>query len=356
MTNVLFFFTHINHQGGLILGPSFLGKMAGFTAIVYPLESLIVLDALAVFGCMFYFFLIGVQMDPWVIKRIDRKDITIGISTVLVAMLLSSSASFLLIHNGVQMESDIASSLPPVAMSNSVLAFPVIAHYLTEVRMINSEVGRTALSASLVSNLFSFCIITVSFTSTHRGVEAYGSIQTVVSGIGMALIIIFVIRPIILYALKRCPEGETMKQGFIFMVLVGVLVTGFCSKAVGLNIFYGPLLYGIAIPAGPPLGSALVEKLNLITCWLFLPLYLVKNGLVTDVFSVRSRNFVIVQFVILTACTGKFLGALFSSVYNRVPVMEAIQVGLIMNVQGVIDLCQFKTMKQQLVLFRRTYH
>ncbi|KAI3457812.1 hypothetical protein Pfo_014475 [Paulownia fortunei] len=332
--------------GGLILGPSFLGRVAGFTALVYPFEGLIILDTLAVFGCMIYFFLIGVQMDPWILKKIERKDVCVGISTVSLAMVLSMSGTFILLGGNFPVDREIASSLPAVVTSSSVLGFPVIAHYLTELKMVNSEFGRMTLSSSLISNLFGFCVITATIITKQNGGEMFTSMRTVVAGLGFALVITFIVRPMILWAMRRNPEGEPLKQGFIFMVFVGVLVTGFCSKAVGLHIFFGPLLYGIAIPAGPPLGSALMEKLDLITSWLFMPIYFVKNGLVTDIFSVKLSNYLLVQSIILLACIGKFLGALISSIYSKVPVREAIQIGLVMNVQGVLELGLFKMMKQ----------
>ncbi|KAK6155367.1 hypothetical protein DH2020_009615 [Rehmannia glutinosa] len=332
--------------GGLIIGPSFMGKVAGFTALLYPFKSLVILDTLAVFGYMIYFFLIGVQVDPWVLKRIERKDICIGISTVLLAMVLSLSGSLIVINGNFPIASRISHSLPAVATSSSVLGFPVIAHYLTELKMVNSEFGRMALSSSLISNLFGFCVITAVVTTEQNRSEINKSIQTVIAGIVLALVIAVVVRPILVWAVRRNPEGEPLKQGFIFMVFVGILVTGFCSKAVGLNIFYGPLLYGIAIPAGPPLGSALMDKLDLITSWLFMPLYFVKNGLVTDIFSVDFGHYLLVQSIILLACIGKFFGALISSVLNKVPLRDAIQIGLVMNVQGVLELGMFKMMKQ----------
>ncbi|GFP99002.1 cation/H(+) antiporter 15 [Phtheirospermum japonicum] len=331
--------------GGLVLGPSFFGRAAAFTSLVYPFKGWIILDTLAVFGCMVYLFLMGVQIDPSVLKRIEKKDIYIGLSTVSLALVLSLSGTFVVLAGKFPFASGIASSLPAVATSSSVLSFPVIAHYLTELKMVNSEFGRMALSSSLISNLFGFCVISTLIVTKQHPSEILMGLQSVGAGLGLAGVIIFLIRPIIVWQLRRHPEGETLKQGFIFMVFVGILVSGLCSQAAGFNILYGPLIYGIALPAGPPLGSALMEKLNLLTSWLFMPLYFVKNGLVTDIFSVQFNQYWLVQSIIFLACIGKFLGALISSLYNKVPPRDAIQIGLVMNVQGVLELALFKLMK-----------
>ncbi|CAA0813138.1 Cation/H(+) antiporter 15 [Striga hermonthica] len=330
--------------GGLVLGPSFLGRAAPFTALIFPLNGFIVLDALAIFGGMTYFFLIGVQIDAWVLKRIQKKDICIGISTVVFALLLSFTGAFSI--SKLPHVTPISDSLFIVALSSSVLGFPVIAHYLTELRMVNSEFGRMALSASIISNLFGFCVITAFILTQQNPYEVSARLESVLAGLVITAAVFLIVRPAVQWGLRRNPDGEPLKQGFVFMLFVGFLLSGFISKAVGLHIFFGPMMYGVALPAGPPLGSAMVEKLDLVTSWLFMPLYFVKNGLVTDAFSVGPGRYAVVQSVILLGCAGKFLGAVIASMYNGVGQREAVQVGLVMNVQGVMDLGLFKMMKQ----------
>lgn len=330
--------------GGIILGPSILGRTVGFTEHLFPLKGFIVLDTLAVFGYIFYFFLIGVQIDPWVVKKVERKDVIIGTSTVALALVLSICWSFLTMDK-ISLEQEIATSLPAVATSESVLSFPMIAQYLTELKMANSEFGRLALSCSIASNLFSFCVITLTILTNQQG-EKFMMLKTLSAGVAMTLVIFVVIRPAIMWMLRRQPEGESLREEFIYIVFLGVLAITFASQATGLNILYGPLIYGLALPAGPPLGSALVEKLDLINSWLFMPLYFVKNGLVTDIFSVDLKNYLVVQFIIVVAWTGKFLGALISALYCNIPTKDAVSLGLIMNVQGALELGMYKMMKQ----------
>ncbi|XP_009597115.1 cation/H(+) antiporter 15 isoform X2 [Nicotiana tabacum] len=295
---------------------------------------------------MFYFFLIGVQIDPWILKRVEKKAFIIGVSTVAASIVLSITTSFILLSIEINVEPLVSDSLPVVATMSSVLGFPVIAHYLTELRMVNSDFGRMAMSCSLVSNMFGFLIITITSLSSQPSLEKFIILQNITAGIGFTMVIFFGVRPLIIWGTRRNPPGEPLKQGFICMIFIGVLLSGFCSKALGLHIFYGPLIYGLAIPAGPPLGSALVEKLHFIVSWLFMPIYFVKTGLVTDIFSVKLRNYLLLQSVILVACLGKFLGALISSICNQVSLRDAISIGLVTNVQGVLELGMFKMMKQ----------
>ncbi|XP_057983587.1 cation/H(+) antiporter 15-like [Malania oleifera] len=331
--------------GGIILGPSFLSRSDEFRKILFPARGLVVLDAISAFGYMFYFFLIGVQMDPWILKKVDKKTFSIGMFAVAIPLLLSISLAFLLLQF-ISMDPKVAASLPTVAQVESVLAFPVIAHYLAGLKIINSEFGRMALTSSMVSGVLSFSVITITVLMTQQSHSKFRIFQTIFTGIALAVVIFLVVRPVVVWMIGRNPPGEPLSEEQIYALLVGVLVAGFLSHATGLNIFFGPLVLGMAIPPGPPIGSALVEKLDLMISWMFMPLFFVKAGLVINVFAVELKNFLIVQFVILISCTGKFMGAFLPALFCNMPLRDAVAIGLVMNAQGVLELGLFKMMKK----------
>ncbi|KAF2322912.1 hypothetical protein GH714_032032 [Hevea brasiliensis] len=112
-------------------------------------------------------------------------------------------------------------------------------------------------------------------------------------------------------------------------------------------VSFGPAAKnGYAIDVGPPIGSALVDKLDLLANWIFMPIYLVKNGLVINVFSVKLKNYLIVQSIALISSFGKFLGTFLASSYSNIPLTDAASLGLVMNAQGVLELGMFKMMKK----------
>uniref|UniRef100_A0A2N9IFQ4 Cation/H+ exchanger transmembrane domain-containing protein n=1 Tax=Fagus sylvatica TaxID=28930 RepID=A0A2N9IFQ4_FAGSY len=121
--------------------------------------------------------------------------------------------------------------------------------------------------------------------------------------------------------------GEPLKETYVIVVFVAVLVSGFCCQAAGLNIYYGPFVLGITIPPGPPVGSVITEKLEFITTWIFMPLYFVKNGLLIDIFAVKFQNYLAVQFIALVAAFGKFLAAFMISFYCNMPLRDAMAIG-----------------------------
>uniref|UniRef100_A0A2N9IFN1 Cation/H+ exchanger domain-containing protein n=1 Tax=Fagus sylvatica TaxID=28930 RepID=A0A2N9IFN1_FAGSY len=281
--------------GGMIFGPSFLGRKSWFIRQLFPLRGFILIDIISSFGFMFYFFLIGAQMDPWIIlKKINKKTFVLGFFTVAIPMFLTLTCS-LVIMNATNLEPRIAFSLLVVSQIESVLAFPAIAHFLTELKITSSEFGRIALASSMVSGLFSFSVITISILAYQTTGDNY-----------------------------RMP------------------LTIFTEGAIERNLRGCPVCRGL----GPPVRSVMTEKLNLITTWMFMPLYFVKNGLLIDIFAVKFHNYLAVQSIALIAALGKFLGAFMISFYCNMPLKDAMALGLVMNAQGVIELNMFKMMKK----------
>ena len=175
---------------------------------------------------------------------------------------------------------------------------------------------------------------------------------TIFTSIVVGIVIAFVIRPVVFWMVRRNSQGEPLKETYVVALFVGVLVSGFCCQATGLHIYYGPFVFGVTIPLGPPVGSVMTEKLNLITTWMFMPLYFVKNGLLIDIFAVKFHNYLAVQSIALIATLGKFLGAFMISFYCNMPLRDAMALGLVMKAQGVIELNMFKMMKKIKICIR----
>ncbi|KAG8643914.1 hypothetical protein MANES_11G083200v8 [Manihot esculenta] len=244
-------------------------------------------------------------------------------------------------------DQSIAKSLPSVAQAESVLAFPIVAQFLAELKIINSEFGSIALSSSFVAGLCSFCMRTTIVLLQQSAGDNYAALQTLINGVVLIVLIVFVLKPTTLWMIKQNTEGVPFKESNMIWLLLAVLFTGWLGHALSLYIYFGPLVFGITIPAGPPIGSALVDRLDILGNWIFMPLYLVKNGLLINVFSVKFKNYIIVQTVALVSSIGKFLGTLLVASCSNMPLRDAASLGLVMNAQGVLELSMFKLMENE---------
>ncbi|XP_022983542.1 cation/H(+) antiporter 15-like [Cucurbita maxima] len=330
--------------GGVVLGSSGLGHLGRFREVIFPLRGFVVLDVISALGHVFFFFLIGVQTDISFVKKIDKKAFAIGSCSVILSMILSTIYSITLV-NIVDIQT--VKYLFAIGGTESFINFPMVASLVSELHLINSEFGRFALSTAMASNFFSICLALLGALLTPQDEGKYQTISTLYASLMLVAVIFFAIRPTIVWMIKKNPIGQPLKECFVVTLLLLVLVVAFCCQALGLHIYTGPLFLGVTIPSGPPIGSALVDRLDFITSWVFMPIFFVKIGLAVNIYAIKLINFLCMSFIVFVNALGKFLGALLISTYFKLSMRDAVSLGLILNCQGALELGVFKIMRKE---------
>lgn len=196
-------------QGGIALGPSFLGHNEEFYRRIFPKESLIVLDVCGLLGILFFTFLVGMRTDVTVIKKAGGLSLVIGITSFCLPMLITRSLAVFL-RSDVHMDRNLEFSLYALSFFQSVINFHGIYSILTELKLLNSELGRLALSSSMISTLCSgfFAVVVRTVNDARQG---GGLSKRVVGTMSCRLLFVFFImcfcRPMMFWMIKRTPEG-----------------------------------------------------------------------------------------------------------------------------------------------------
>ncbi|XP_027337485.1 cation/H(+) antiporter 14-like [Abrus precatorius] len=134
---------------GIILGPLLLGTKDSYYELIFPTASRLTLTTFAEFGMIIHFFKVGVQINPMQHLKIEKQAVVTGLIGHMSAMALGTS-----VFNIVRVMQPLAIDDPgtyALVVISSVSAFPVICGFLTEMNILNSEIGRMALSTSIVS-------------------------------------------------------------------------------------------------------------------------------------------------------------------------------------------------------------
>ncbi|KAF9622328.1 hypothetical protein IFM89_031131 [Coptis chinensis] len=341
--------------GGMLLGPSFLGRFQTYLHRVFPFLSFIVIDTYAVLGTIFQIFLIGVRLNPMMVLRAGRKSQVIGVLVVILPLALSVTCACLLTSITQGNDKLNRPDLWRVGAAQSMSAFPVIACYLTELNILNTEFSNAAFSSSLVSGLLCFSLVTTYLTLNYARNKLAAFIMVILLSALVAMLVVFILRPAIIWMIKQIPAGHVMKEEYLCAVFIVVIMLAFLCRSARLHILFGPFLFGVIIPSGPPLGSALVERLEFFNTWMIMPMFYTEHGLNVNLFDVELTSTVLVESIILISCTGKFLGAFLPALYYSMSYKDATLLGLTMNAQGFLELSFFKTLMDAQVLDRKSF-
>src|SRR5213082_4241741 len=121
---------------GILLGPSLLGWIAPhfYSQTLFPAESWPYLNFLSQFGVVCFLFLVGLELDPKLLRDRGHAAVMISNMSIIVPFLLGAAVALLLFPRLFQQTPAVPLRAAALFMgaAMSVTAFPVLARILTE--------------------------------------------------------------------------------------------------------------------------------------------------------------------------------------------------------------------------------
>lgn len=342
-------------KSGIILGQSLLGRNEVVRKTLFPefnekeSHAQEISDALEIFGYSIFLFLTGVKMDLSMLMRVGQKSWAMGVTTLMFPLMVGSAANAA--HKGMSRPLDkVSRQLTFISAQQSFTSFPVVSCLLSDLKLLNSELGRLALSASLVSNICEILLMFVMSCFSNR-VSPITAYQNVGLMILFLLFVVFVLRPAMKFIIKQTPEGRPVKDIYLHGILFLTLGSALLSKYAGQTILIGPLILGLAVPDGPPLGSALVNRLSSFFNGVLLPIYVTSS--VTRVnlekIVVEGDRFPFEATLIIITFVAKMAGSLLPPLICKIPFNDSMALALILSCKGIVELGAYRFVHDQKV-------
>ncbi|KAJ9128640.1 hypothetical protein P3X46_034655 [Hevea brasiliensis] len=298
-------------MAGILLGPLLLGPKKELVRVLFSQESRMTLAKLASFGNMFYHFLNAVQTDPQMVLRPGRVAMFMAISVFSITMVLSFFMAIVMKRN-FDMDTKLYSSLSLIGMSQAFTGLSVVYYLVNELKLQNTDFGRLTLATAVVTDLRQI-IMEWAFITTFA----------------IVILVLFVFRPIILGMIRNTTAGKPADKKYIFIIIILTLVLGFVSKATGQHYIFGPALLGLIVPDGPPLGAALVARLDT-----FIPTYL------------SISEIWIVGILVLFGIAVKTTTLMMTAKLMNLPTKEAFLLAMVLNSKGIDELTIYNFWKE----------
>lgn len=325
---------------GIILGPTALGKIPGFSDWLFPVEELPIISVVANIGIIFFMFIIGAELDPKLMRNKLKSGAIISISSIATPFVLGIFFSFVLHKSNHGDNGSFIAFLLFFSVSVSITAFPVLARILTEEKLLTSRVGTLALSAAAINDVIGWLILAFA-VSVGSGGTALSAVWTTLAAFGFLAFMGIVGR----YALalaeeKLLPKYKFLRQNVTVFTMFTLLACAYCTEIIGIHALFGAFTFGAIFPKrNPQLIESLVHKIEDIVVVFLLPVYFVFTGLRTDLSLLNNGDAWLMALIVLfVACAGKIGGAGISAKLAGLSFREALTVGILMDTRGLVEL------------------
>jgi len=311
------------------------------------MKSVMLVETMANMGLIYFVFLIGLEMDISIIKRSGKKTVLISLAGMVVPFLVAICLSSLISNTDESINQ--VSCVLYLGIVLSVTAFPVLARMLVELKLVNTDLGKLALSTSLINDVCAWMLLAIAIAVSEEIISAWVSLWVLLSNLVFLSFSFIIVRPTMLWLIEKTPEGKPFSEFQLCIVLTGVLISAFITDVLGTHCIFGAFVYGLVIPKGP-LGAAIIEKLEDFVSGLLLPLFYAISGLKTDINLISGAStWTFILSVISLTFLGKIAGTLLVSNMLQIPNRDGVVLGLLMNAKGIIEIIVLNVGRDQKV-------
>lgn len=327
------------------MGPSVLGRQESYLSAMFSAPEQILVDVTSNLGLIYFLFLTMVKMDSPLTLRIPKTTWIIGISSIL----LPGFVNFFMIGN-IKMVRHVLQEIAPAMAFNFLLThFPSLVHVLEELNLLSYEVGQLALTSAAVNEIFAWSLVPIGLLAQRGGI---GQASCILLSAIILVNLFYIVRPALVWVVSRTPEGRPVDEVYIVWILVGAIFAAFVTNALGL-ILLGSIIFGLAIPNGPPLATTLLDKSEVFIMNFLMPLFYIYVGFHTDIYLIRdwtSAFKILLVTIIISLC--KFLGAFIPAaiIHYKFQIRHAAMIGLLLNSRGAIELMHLRRWNERKVI------
>lgn len=143
-------------QCGLVFSPTVLGGKEFVLNNFFPYKYRMVLETFANLALVYNIFLLGLGMDLRMIKIKQFKPMVIAIVGFVVALLAGSGLYY---YPGNGDPDKIIAGCLYWSVAFSCTNFPDLARILADLKLLRTDMGRTAMSASIITDLCTWVLL-----------------------------------------------------------------------------------------------------------------------------------------------------------------------------------------------------
>ncbi|KAF8868526.1 Sodium/hydrogen exchanger family-domain-containing protein [Gymnopilus junonius] len=342
---------------GIVLGPTAMGRIPGFTNAIFPTASQPSLALTSTIGLVLFLFLVGLEIDTRLLRRNIVSSASVSVAGLVVPLGLGAALGVGVYREFVSPTVNFGNFLLFVAVAVGITAFPVLCRILTELKLLDTEVGMITLSAGIGNDVVGWVLLalTVALVNASSGLTA---LWVLLAGVGYTIFLLYPGRWAIRWLAKRTGSLEQGSPTVFMMtiILFTVFISAFYTDIIGIHPIFGGFLAGVIIPHDNGFAISIVEKLEDLVTITLLPLYFVGSGLKTNL-GLLNTGIIwgYVVLICLVAFSSKFLACGIAARLNGYGWRESGAIGALMSCKGLVELIVLNIGLQANILTTQTF-
>ncbi|TFK26876.1 hypothetical protein FA15DRAFT_251347 [Coprinopsis marcescibilis] len=343
--------------GGIILGPTALGRIPGFTEHIFPADSRPYLSLTANIGLCLFLFLVGLEIDGNVIKRNLRLSAMVALAGMVIPFGMGAGIAVPIYNRFIDQSVEFTHFMLFTGVAFSITAFPVLCRILTELKLLDTTVGIVVLSAGVGNDIIGWVLLALSVALVNAG-SGLTALYILLVSVGWTLFVLFPVKYAMKWLARVTGAFESGPSPFYMTVTILVLFgSAFFTDIIGVHAIFGAFLAGLVVPREGGLAITLTEKLEDFVAIIFLPLYFTLSGLSTDLGLLDDGiTWAFTIAVIVMAFVGKFGGCSVAARYAAgFSWREATTIGSLMSCKGLVELIVLNVGLSAGILSRRVF-
>ncbi|WVR08918.1 hypothetical protein IAU60_005977 [Kwoniella sp. DSM 27419] len=326
--------------GGIILGPTVMGRIPHFTDHIFPKASIAYLNLVANVGLILFLFLVGLEVDLSIMKKHGKASAAISVAGMVLPFGLGAAVAVPVYHTFVETDKvSFGHFMLFVGVAMAITAFPVLCRILTSTKLLDTKVGVIVLAAGVGNDVVGWVLLalTLALVNAQSGATA---VYVLLCAIGWSVVLLWPIKRAFYWLARRSgslEHGPT--PGMMVLTLLIVFASAFMTGIIGVHPIFGGFMAGLIIPHDGGFAIALVQKIDDLVSMLFLPIYFVLSGLATNLGLLDTGK--IWGYIILlcvVAFLGKFIGCAGAAMAMKYPLRESAAIGMLMSCKGLVEL------------------
>lgn len=223
-----------------------MGRIPGFKSSIFPDgPAMAALTLTSTIGLVLYLFLVGVEIDVRLLKRNVTASASVSFVGLLVPLGLGAALGVAIYDHYVTPSAGISFGhfLLFIAVAVGITAFPVLCRILTELKLLDTEVGLITLSAGIGNDVVGWVLLalTVALVNASSGLTA---LWVLLSCVAYTLFLLYPVRWAYIWLSKR---SGSLEQGtptplMMTVTLVIVFVSAFFTDIIGVHPIFGAFI------------------------------------------------------------------------------------------------------------------